>query len=252
MKDRVLLISDDVALAQRVDVLVQRLSVEVQWRHQFDPPSRWPAVPIVLLDEDCLPDDTLNDTPNDVQDEATAPMEADASERIGAGMAEDLSGAASHPIIVLLASQGRRRNRSLQIGFCDILYKDHRLSHLPWVLQEHLNVLRLRRVRQRQESEDEASLDPTVFSLRHEINNPLSGILGNAELALSGKAKMPADVRERLERIVQLARQIRELLRSPAAAEWMAGGEQRRGLGVHSDALLMNGTEHDASCSSLE
>lgn len=237
MKDRVLLISHDAALAQRVQLLVQRLSVDLQWRHPFEPPSRWPEFPIVLLDEDGLPDDWIDDTENAVIDAAAQDQAAEAPSR---------------RTVLLLASQGVRRNTSLQLGFRDILYKDHRLSHLPWVLQEHLNALRLRRVRQRQENDDDPDLDPSVFSLRHEINNPLSGILGNAELALAGKAKIPADVRERLERIAQLAMQIRELLHSPAAGEWMAGsGDPRRSLSARSGALLTGGTSHGAPHTSL-
>lgn len=237
MKDRVLLISHDAALAQRIQLLVQRLSVDLQWRRQFEPLSHWSEVPVVLLDEDSLADDWMGDTENAVIDAAALDEAAEAPSR---------------RTVLLLASQGVRRNASLQIGFRDILYKDHRLSHLPWVLQEHLNALRLRRVRQRQENDDDPDLDPTVFSLRHEINNPLSGILGNAELALTGKAKIPADVRERLERIAQLAMQIRELLHSPAAGEWMAGGaDPHRSLSARSGALLANGVRHESPQSPL-
>lgn len=241
MKDRVLLISKDVALAQRAQMLVQRLSVDLQWRHQFEPPSRWPAVALVLLDEDCLPENPGDEPGHAASDPVNEAVAADESVE-----------ARPSATILLLASQGVRRNTSLQIGFRDIVYKDHRLSHLPWVLQEHLNALRLRRVRQRQENEDEPNLDPTVFSLRHEINNPLSGILGNAELALAAKTKVSADVRERLERIVQLAMQIRELLHSPAAAGLANGnGDHHRALDAHSGALLLNRAGRDSNCSSL-
>jgi signal transduction histidine kinase len=48
---------------------------------------------------------------------------------------------------------------------------------------------------------------------RHDINNPLTGILGNAELVLSHSAKLPpADV-QRLQTVVELAVRLRETIR---------------------------------------
>ena len=259
MKDRVLLISSDGTLAQRVQTLVQRLSVDLEWRHEFEPPLQWPAAAMVLLDEDCLPEEMPESMADPIADETAVPapgdpgavLEASAGDRPAAAAGGEAPEPRPPAATLLLASQGMRRGMSLQVGFRDVLYKDHRLSHLPWVLQEHLNALRLRRVRQRQESEAEADLDPTVFSIRHEINNPLSGILGNAELALATRSKMPAEVRERLERIVQLAMQMRELLRSPAASELAAGGDPQRAGHAHSGALLMDGAGHDSNYSRL-
>jgi signal transduction histidine kinase len=49
--------------------------------------------------------------------------------------------------------------------------------------------------------------------LRHEVNNPLTGILGNAELLLSRRDRMPADMVERLEVIAELAIRLRETIR---------------------------------------
>lgn len=51
-------------------------------------------------------------------------------------------------------------------------------------------------------------------SLRHEINNPLTGILGNAELILQGRAQLPAHLVQRVETIVELAVRLRKLMRS--------------------------------------
>lgn len=50
--------------------------------------------------------------------------------------------------------------------------------------------------------------------LRHEINNPLTGILGNAELVLAGGDSLPADVRRRVETIVGLAVRLRDVVRN--------------------------------------
>jgi len=49
--------------------------------------------------------------------------------------------------------------------------------------------------------------------LRHEVNNPLTGILGNAELLLSRRDRMPADMADRLEVIAELAIRLRETIR---------------------------------------
>jgi signal transduction histidine kinase len=50
-------------------------------------------------------------------------------------------------------------------------------------------------------------------TLRHEVNNPLTGILGNAELLLSHCDRLPAEVVERLGTIAELAIRLRETIR---------------------------------------
>lgn len=54
----------------------------------------------------------------------------------------------------------------------------------------------------------------TAGALRHEINNPLTGILGNAELILQAREHLPVDVVHRVETIVELAVRLRKLMRS--------------------------------------
>jgi signal transduction histidine kinase len=49
--------------------------------------------------------------------------------------------------------------------------------------------------------------------LRHEVNNPLTGILGNAELLLSRRDRISADMVDRLEVIADLAIRLRETIR---------------------------------------
>jgi signal transduction histidine kinase len=49
--------------------------------------------------------------------------------------------------------------------------------------------------------------------LRHEVNNPLTGILGNAELILSHRDRLSEDAVERLEVIADLAIRLRETVR---------------------------------------
>jgi len=49
--------------------------------------------------------------------------------------------------------------------------------------------------------------------LRHEVNNPLTGILGNAELLLSRRDRLPTAAIQRLETIAALAVRLRETVR---------------------------------------
>lgn len=59
--------------------------------------------------------------------------------------------------------------------------------------------------------------------LRHELNNPLTGILGNAELLLMAvkrkRLELPAPVEHRLETIATLAVRMRETVRR-LSEEW--------------------------------
>jgi signal transduction histidine kinase len=49
--------------------------------------------------------------------------------------------------------------------------------------------------------------------LRHEVNNPLTGILGNAELLLARRDSLPPAAVQRLETIAELAIRLRETIR---------------------------------------
>jgi signal transduction histidine kinase len=49
--------------------------------------------------------------------------------------------------------------------------------------------------------------------LRHEVNNPLTGILGNTELLLARRDRLPPAAVERLQTIAQLAVRLRETIR---------------------------------------
>jgi signal transduction histidine kinase len=55
--------------------------------------------------------------------------------------------------------------------------------------------------------------DDVAEIFRHEISNPLTGILGNAELLLSHGVRLPAADTERLQTVVDLAVRLRETIR---------------------------------------
>jgi hypothetical protein len=56
-------------------------------------------------------------------------------------------------------------------------------------------------------------LDDVAEIFRHQINNPLTGILGNAELLLSHGVRLPAADTQRLQTVVDLAVRLRETIR---------------------------------------
>lgn len=63
--------------------------------------------------------------------------------------------------------------------------------------------------------------------LRHEVNNPLTGILGNTELLLARRDRLPPAAVERLETIAELAVRLRETVRRISNA-WDEHHEQAR------------------------
>jgi hypothetical protein len=59
-------------------------------------------------------------------------------------------------------------------------------------------------------SERAAAITETAVTINHEINNPLTAILGNAQLLLMAKDKLPPDIVSKLETIERSAVRIRE------------------------------------------
>jgi signal transduction histidine kinase len=81
-----------------------------------------------------------------------------------------------------------------------------------------------RRLRWAELSETALAASSSGFSqdlgeiFRHEINNPLTGILGNAELLLAHRDRFPAVELQRLQTVVDLAVRLRETVRRVSAA----------------------------------
>lgn len=63
--------------------------------------------------------------------------------------------------------------------------------------------------------------------LRHEVNNPLTGILGNTELLLARRDRLPPAAVERLQTIAELAVRLRETVRRLSNA-WEEHDEHAR------------------------
>ena len=121
-----------------------------------------------------------------------------------AGELPDLLGAdSSLPALVLVpAGSESQAAPLLKREGTDVLLQagDYRPLLLAWV----------RRVLSRREP----SWAEVGRIVRHEINNPLTGVLGNAELILADPEPLPAPVRARLRTIVDLAVRMRDVVRS--------------------------------------
>jgi signal transduction histidine kinase len=65
--------------------------------------------------------------------------------------------------------------------------------------------------------------------LRHEVNNPLTGILGNTELLLARRDRLPPTAIERLQTIAELAVRLRETVRHLSNA-WEKHHEHARSV----------------------
>jgi len=133
-----------------------------------------------------------------------------------------------HAPVVVIGTAERREGLSELIasGAADFVARDEG-SCLP----ETLDVIQ-RRLREATPAVDESS-EPSAACkdnfgevLRHELNNPLTGILGNAELLLAeirrnDDGKLPIGGQQRVETIAALAVRLRETVRR-LSAEWEA------------------------------
>lgn len=107
------------------------------------------------------------------------------------------------PIIVLVPLGGEERAATLlEEGATDFVIQ---AGNYPLLLPALL-----RRSLGRQET----SWEKVAMVIRHEINNPLTGVLGNAELILADGANLPEKVCERLTTIIQLAVRLRDVVRN--------------------------------------
>ena len=119
-----------------------------------------------------------------------------------AAVARQSAGDRTVPIIVL-APEGAEAQvaAALQQGAAGFLVKAGDYGRvLPLVVERVAQVL--------------SSWEEVGQLVRHEINNPLTGILGNAELILASDHELPDEVRSRVTTVVHLAVRLRDLVKS--------------------------------------
>jgi signal transduction histidine kinase len=125
------------------------------------------------------------------------------------------------PVVAAVTAEGARELAVLVVaGTVDCVPEGEDFLDLAAALIER-RLLSARRLLERIEGADPD--EPVDFGsiLRHELNNPLTGILGNAEMLLNRRQRLPEDAVPRLETIADLAVRLRETIRRLSGA-WEA------------------------------
>lgn len=145
----------------------------------------------------------------------------------GISLAEPLSRLARLSPVVLIAAVERQSEVATVIasGEVDFVARTGDFAPLAVGLMER----RLRTVRNSHSAPEAWGDFPEDLGevFRHEINNPLTGILGNAELLLSHRERLTQIDTQRLQTVVDLAVRLRETTRRLSGA-WQS--TQRRSL----------------------
>jgi signal transduction histidine kinase len=124
--------------------------------------------------------------------------------------------------VVMVAAPVRQPELKLQIsaGAADFVARSGNFVPVAVGLVERRIRLATEGVLGRSDGPDDGRSRDFGEMLRHEVNNPLTGILGNAEMLLARRDRLPASAIERLETIANLAVRLRETVqRLSSAAE---------------------------------
>jgi len=162
-----------------------------------------------------------------VLEEAAISPEADGPQGIVPRLDAVVTSLAIYAPVVVIGTAERREELSTLIdaGVADYLKRDERC--LPSALGLIRSRLRqARRVAESIHEPFEQAEEDFGEVLRHELNNPLTGILGNAELLLAevhrkNDGTLPRGGEQRLETIAALAVRLRETVRR-LSQEWEA------------------------------
>lgn len=106
--------------------------------------------------------------------------------------------------MLVLLSPGEEDSASSLLGRDNVDLLVRTASHLPLLAAWLPRVLNHRLV----------ACEEIGRLIRHEINNPLTGVLGNAELILSEPSPLSPAVRQRLATIIQLTVRLRDVVRT--------------------------------------
>lgn len=141
----------------------------------------------------------------------------------GTGLEEAVRSLPAAAHVIFLAGQSRQAEAAPHVahGTVDFVQKSGDFLAIVAALIERSMTASARQER--------LSLPPGIDTsdelsaiFRHEINNPLTGILGNAELLLAHRDQLPPSEAQRLQTIVELAVRLRETIRR-LSNEWEAG-----------------------------
>jgi signal transduction histidine kinase len=147
----------------------------------------------------------------------------------GQPLAEFLRQITESAPVVLIASPERQREVTMLVAEGKLDFVSRQGDFIPLVtslVARHLN--RTKRGPSNLVMMPGAMSDEVAEIFRHDINNPLTGILGNAELVLSHSAGFPAADVQRLQTVVELAVRLRETIRQLSDA-WGAHAGPRLG-----------------------
>lgn len=122
------------------------------------------------------------------------------------------------PVVAAVNPENARELAVLVVaGTVDCVPEGEEFLDLAAALLER-RLLAARRLLERvAEAEGDESADFGSL-LRHELNNPLTGILGNAEMLLHRRQRLPQEAVPRLETIADLAVRLRETVRRLSSA----------------------------------
>jgi len=122
------------------------------------------------------------------------------------------------PVVTAVSPENARELSVLVVaGTVDCVPEGEEFVELAAALIER-RLLAARRLLERVEAAESEESGDFGSLLRHELNNPLTGILGNAEMLLHRRQWLPQDAVPRLETIADLAVRLRETVRRLSSA----------------------------------
>jgi len=122
------------------------------------------------------------------------------------------------PVVAAVSPEQARELSVLVVaGTVDCVPEGEEFVELAAALIER-RLLAAQRLLERVEASESGDSGDFGSLLRHELNNPLTGILGNAEMLLHRRQWLPHDAVPRLETIADLAVRLRETVRRLSSA----------------------------------
>lgn len=112
-------------------------------------------------------------------------------------------------VAVAPAASSERQLALMRAGAVEVLTLDDPRDRLDQAVDHAIGIVQARRAEVDQQSLQ--LLNQLAVSVNHEINNPLTGLMGTAELLLMGSAKLDEKVQQDLKTIIEQCRRIKEV-----------------------------------------